>query len=102
MQPNGCFTRYLDVDSATLFNCRLSCSTLMLISISPDFRSAFIFVFCLDTVYFIFSAFIFVFCLDSVYFISVSIFVFCLDSVYVQISPERGATHKQTSEEEFT
>ena len=49
-----------------------------------------------------FSAFIFVFCLDSVYFISVSIFVFCLDSVYVQFSPERGATHKQTSEEEFT
>ena len=45
---------------------------------------------------------IFVFCLDSVYFIYVSIFVFCLDSVYVQISPERGATHKQTSEEEFT
>ena len=86
MQPNGCFTRYLDADSAALFNCRLSCSTLMLISIRPDFLSAFIFVFCLD----------------SVYFISVSIFVFCLDSVYVQISPERGATHKQTSEEEFT
>jgi hypothetical protein len=58
----------------------------MLISISPDFLSAFIYVFCLD----------------SVYFISVSIFVFCLDSAYVQISPERGATHKQTSEEEFT
>jgi hypothetical protein len=58
----------------------------MLISISPDFLSAFIFVFCLDSVYFIF----------------VSIFVFCLDSVYIQISPERGATHKQTSEEEFT
>ena len=57
MQPNGCFTRCLDADSATLFNCRLSCSTLMLISISHDFRSAFIFVFCLDTVYFIFFSF---------------------------------------------
>jgi hypothetical protein len=62
------------------------CSTTTAFSFSPD----------------ILSGSMLVFCLDSVYFISVSIFVFCLYSVYVQFSPERGATHKQTSEEEFT